>query len=329
MRIIFAGTPVFAAHILKSLISESHNTFHDVVAVYTQPDRQAGRGRKVQFSAVKQVALDADITVEQPVNFKEASAIEQLESYQADLMIVVAYGLLLPKSVLETPKFGCINIHASILPRWRGAAPIQRAIQANDAQTGVAIMQMDEGLDTGDVLHEVRIDIEDDETGGSLHDRLAESGVEAITHVLENYHACYQNRQVQPEEGVTYAHKLSKAEANVDWTQPASMIACQIRAFNPWPVSYSYLESKVIRIWQAQQINQTHNQAEGTILAVNSADNCGDTASFDVACGDNSVLRITHIQMPNKKMMVFKDVLNGYSKYFVEGLIFDRQALPQ
>ena len=299
MRIIFAGTPEFAAQTLTALLE----TEHTLCAVYTQPDRPAGRGRKLTASPVKKIALEHNIPVEQPLNFKDQTDQDTLANYQADLMIVVAYGLLLPQTILDTPTRGCINIHASLLPRWRGAAPIQRAILAGDTETGVCIMQMEAGLDTGPVLARTTCPISGDDTTQQLHDRLAELGASTLIKILPNL-AEHQNK-AQPQNDVdsTYAAKLQKTEANIDWQQHADNIVRQINAFNPWPIAQTQWQEKTLRIWSAIDIKISHNTTPGAVLNV-------DKKGIDIACGQG-ILRITQVQAPGKRAMAVNDFLNA------------------
>jgi methionyl-tRNA formyltransferase len=248
MKLIFAGTPEFAAAALKALLAAGH----EIALVLTQPDRPAGRGMKLKPSPVKQVALERGLRVEQPVSLKTEEAQRMLQEVGAELMVVAAYGLLLPKAVLEIPPRGCLNIHASLLPRWRGAAPIQRAILAGDRETGITIMQMDVGLDTGDMLSIHPLAIAADDTAASLHDKLAACGAEAIVSTLAQLDSL--QAQPQPEQGVNYAHKLSKAEAEVDWSLPAATIARAIRAYNPAPGAFTKLDGEPLKLWFAQAI---------------------------------------------------------------------------
>ncbi|NVJ59235.1 MAG: methionyl-tRNA formyltransferase [Gammaproteobacteria bacterium] len=311
-RIIFAGTPEFAASCLSKLLD---NKF-DVVAVYTQPDRKAGRGKKLQPSAVKQVALAHGIPVEQPLNFKSDESLGQLKSYQCDLMIVVAYGLLLPETVLSTPKLGCINVHASLLPRWRGAAPIQRAIEAGDEKTGVAIMQMDVGLDTGPVWETREFTINEQETGASLHDRLAELGANSLVETLPTIFEQKGQPQPQPEEGVVYAHKLQKAEAEIDWKLPAAVIERKIRAFNSWPVAYFTVQQNNVRVWDVELVDSSPTQFQPGEVVESSKE------GIIIACGENA-LKLKELQAPGSRRMPVQDLLNSRAHWFEKGAILE------
>jgi len=313
LNIVFAGTPDFAAEHLKALVGSRHN----VVAVYSQPDRPAGRGKKLQPSPVKKIALENDIPVYQPLNFKQEGALEELQALNADIMVVVAYGLLLPKAVLEAPKLGCINVHASILPRWRGAAPIQRAVEAGDSETGITIMQMDEGLDTGDMLNKVTIDIRANETGGSLHDRLLEKGPQSLLQTLTLLQAGEAIAEKQNDLQANYAHKLSKEEALISWNDSAENIERRVRAFNPFPVAYTLLGDQRIKVWQACNLGQTTRLLPGTIAAVSNE-------GIDVATGDGLV-RLVTLQLPNKKAMSVADILNGQNQLFQPQHMFSSQ----
>ena len=304
LRIVFAGTPDFAAVHLSALV----NSEHEVVGVYSQPDRPAGRGKKLQPSPVKKIALEHDIPVYQPLNFKDDADVEVLRSLNADVMVVVAYGLLLPKSVLDTPKFGCLNVHASLLPRWRGAAPIQRCIEAGDMVTGITIMQMDVGLDTGDMLSKVTTGINLDDTGGSLHDRLAEMGPGALLKTLADVEAGTLAPEQQNDAAACYAHKLSKQEALIQWDAPADELERRVRAFNPFPMAYTLLGDERIRIHAAVALDKATQLAPGTIANV-SAD------GIEVACNEG-VLKLTKLQLAGKKPMAVADIINGQPNLF-------------
>ncbi|MFZ9035354.1 MAG: methionyl-tRNA formyltransferase [Francisellaceae bacterium] len=296
LKLAFAGTPEISAMVLKALIDNHYN----VVAAFTQPDRPAGRGKKLVSSAVKQLAEAHDIAVFQPLSFKkQPEYIEWLKALEVDVMVVVAYGLLLPKIVLDTPKFGCLNIHVSLLPRWRGAAPIQRAIEAGDRETGVCIMQMDEGLDTGDILAERRCDIADDDTAERLHDKLGVLSVPALFEVLDHIE---EIKPVKQQGLPCYAHKITKEEARINWQDSATVIARRERAFSPWPGLYFELDGQMIKV-MGLEVMVGHGQAPGTIVNITKE-------GVDVATGDG-MLRIKNLQFPGKKMMSISVVLNG------------------
>ena len=303
LRLLFAGTPDFAVPCLAALLDAGH----EVIGVYTQPDRPAGRGRKLQMSPVKALALDRGILVYQPESLKrDPEAVEQLRALGADLMVVVAYGLLLPTSVLEAPRLGCVNVHASLLPRWRGAAPIQRAILAGDAETGVCIMRMEAGLDTGPVYHRVATPIERQETGGTLHDRLAELGARALVEALPGIAEGSRAPEAQDDALATYAHKLSKDEATIDWSAPAIDIERQVRAFDPWPVAQTSLEGATLRIWSAEAESEDaagDSAAPGTVVGA-------DRTGIRVATGAGR-LCVTRLQPAGKKPMSAADYLNA------------------
>ncbi|MBN6104457.1 methionyl-tRNA formyltransferase [Xanthomonas sp. CFBP 8703] len=299
MKIVFAGTPDFAVPSLRAAAQR-----HEVVAVYTQPDRPAGRGRGLTPSPVKLEAVARGIPVLQPETLRSPEALQTLRALQPDLMVVVAYGLILPKAVLAIPTHGCWNVHASLLPRWRGAAPIQRAIEAGDSETGVCLMQMEAGLDTGPVLMSQRTPIGDSETGGQLHDRLAALGAQVLADGLGLLRAGIRPvPQPQPDAGVTYAHKLDKAQARLDWQQPAAQLALRVRAFNPWPVTEAVLAGERVRIHGAVALELEHAQPPGTVLAAS-------RQGIDIACGQGA-LRLRVLQREGGKAITAADYLNA------------------
>lgn len=263
LNIIFAGTPDFAARHLQALL----NSHHNVIGVYTQPDRPAGRGKKLTASPVKELAVANNIPVYQPGSLRKEPAQQELAALNADIMVVVAYGLILPKVVLDTPRLGCINVHGSILPRWRGAAPIQRALWAGDKETGVTVMQMDVGLDTGDMLLKTTLPIEDSDTSASLYEKLAEQGPVALLQALEGLVNGTLAAEKQDEALANYAEKLSKEEARLDWNKSAQQLWQEVRAFNPWPVSYFEHQGNTIKVWQTQVSETTSTAAPGTIIS--------------------------------------------------------------
>ena len=309
MRVIFAGTPEFAAVALARI----HAAGHAVPLVLTQPDRPAGRGMKLQASSVKQLALAHGMPVAQPRSLRldgkfpdEALVAQQsIQAAQADVMVVAAYGLILPQWVLDLPRLGCLNIHASLLPRWRGAAPIHRAIEAGDAQTGVTIMQMDAGLDTGAMLLTRTVPIAPDDTTASLHDRLADLGGELIVQALVHAQTGALQPVPQPEVGVTYAHKIDKAEAALDWTQAAEVLARRVRAFNPFPGATGGVGGDVVKLWQAHQQTRAHSAKPGTVLSADEHGVC-------IACGQD-VLCVTQLQRAGGKRLSAADFLHGFA----------------
>jgi methionyl-tRNA formyltransferase len=302
-RIIFAGTPQFAVPSLLALLHSQHQ----VIAVYTQPDRKAGRGLQLQASPVKLIALEQAIPVYQPTTLKSAETQAQLQALQPDLIIVVAYGLLLPKIVLETPRWGCVNVHASLLPRWRGAAPIQRALLAGDQITGITLMQMDIGLDTGAMILQRRCEIQVLETGQTLHDKLANLGAQLLTETLDEI----ENLPVTPQDNqqATYANKLDKAEAQLNWQQPATVLERQVRAFNPWPIAQAQLFNQTLRIWEAQALPTlpTTTQPIGSILAC-------QRHGIDIVTAEG-ILRLLKVQKAGGKPLSVNDFLNGHPQY--------------
>ena len=309
MNIIFAGTPDFAASHLQALLDAGFN----VIAAYTQPDRRAGRGKKLTPSPVKELASEHDIPVYQPVTLKSEEAQQQFAALNADLMVVVAYGLILPKAILEMPRLGCLNVHGSILPKWRGAAPIQRAIWAGDKESGVTIMQMDEGLDTGDTLHIVPLPIAHNETSATLYRKLAELGPKALVEAL----IALDTLQAKPQDeaAATYAKKLSKPEARLDWQLSAEQLERNIRAFNPWPVAWFSVADTNIKVWEADVVTTSESNAKpGTIIKANKK-------GIVVATGNQQALSVTSLQLPGKKPLNAADVLNARPTWFTEGTI--------
>jgi methionyl-tRNA formyltransferase len=308
LRIVFAGTPEFAAEHLKALL----NSPYEIVAVYTQPDRPAGRGQKLMPSPVKQLALENNIQVLQPPTLRNADAQAELAALKPDLMVVVAYGLILPQVVLDIPRLGCINSHASLLPRWRGAAPIQRAVEHGDAESGVTVMRMEAGLDTGPMLLKVVTPISAEDTGGSLHDRLAAMGPPAVVQAIAGLAAGTLEGEVQNDELATYAHKLNKDEARIDWRRrPAVELERLVRAFNPWPITHSTLNGEALKVLAATLADG--KGAPGEILS----------ASKDgliVACGEQA-LCLTRLQLPGGKALNFSDLFNSRREKFAVGTV--------
>lgn len=301
MRVVFAGTPDFAVPTLRSMVDAGH----DVAMVLTQPDRPAGRGRRTVAGPVKQYALEAGLPVRQPETVENPSLLEELRSLRPQVMVVAAYGLLLKRSVLDLPELGCINVHASLLPRWRGAAPIQRAIEAGDAQTGISIMQMDPGLDTGPVLARRAVPIEPTDTGGSLHDRLAPLGAELLVETLARLAAGAVEAAPQDDAAATYAEKITAADSRLDWSQPAEQLERRVRAMNPWPVVRVRHDDESLRVWAAEAVAGDPASARpGEILRV-------ARHGIDVACGAG-ILRITTLQREGGKRLPVADFLNGY-----------------
>ncbi|MDT4288509.1 methionyl-tRNA formyltransferase [Methylomonas sp. MO1] len=299
MKIVFAGTPDFAVPTLQALLDSRHQ----VCAVYTQPDRPAGRGRKLTASPIKELAISANIPVYQPENFKSPESIAQLASLTADLMVVVAYGLILPKAVLDIPRQGCINVHGSLLPRWRGAAPIHRAVMAGDSKTGITIMKVVKKLDAGDMLYKAECPISADATSSSLHDQLAHMGAEGLVKVVEQIANGSLQAEPQDEALVTYAHKLEKQESNLDWQNSAVQLDRQVRGLNAWPVAQTLYQGQVLRVWRSQVLDKTAEQAPGTV-------SCAEHA-LDVATG-NGVLRLLEVQLPGGKRIAGKDFMNAH-----------------
>ncbi|CNC71736.1 methionyl-tRNA formyltransferase [Yersinia pseudotuberculosis] len=307
LRIIFAGTPDFAARHLGALLSSQHK----IVGVFTQPDRPAGRGNKLTPSPVKILAEHHGIPVFQPKSLRPEENQHLVADLKADIMVVVAYGLILPAAVLAMPRLGCINVHGSLLPRWRGAAPIQRSVWAGDEKTGITIMQMDIGLDTGAMLHKIECDIQPEDTSATLYDKLAQLGPQGLLITLQQLAAGTSLAEVQNETQATYAEKLSKEEAKLDWTLSATQLERCIRAFNPWPVSYFIVDEQPIKVWQAQVLPAGEDAEPGTIIHA-------DKHGIQVATADG-VLNITQLQPAGKKAMSAADLLNSRREWFMPG----------
>ncbi len=307
LRIVFAGTPEFAAVHLQALLDAGLTP----VAVYTQPDRPAGRGQKLMASPVKQLAATHGIPVLQPQTLRDAAAQAELAALQPDLLVVAAYGLILPQAVLDIPPLGCINSHASLLPRWRGAAPIQRAVQAGDAESGVTVMRMEAGLDTGPMLLKVTTPISATDTGGSLHDRLATLGAAAVVAAIPQLAAGTLHGEVQDDALATYAHKLNKDEARLDWSRPAVELERLVRAFNPWPICHTTLGEAALKVYAAE-VGEGQG-APGEILAAS-------RDGLTVACGAGA-LRLTRLQLPGGKPLGFADLYNSRREQFAAGQV--------
>lgn len=307
LRIIFAGTPDFAARHLDALLSSQHQ----VVGVFTQPDRPAGRGKKLMPSPVKMLAEEKGIPVFQPATLRKTENQQLVADLNADVMVVVAYGLILPLAVLEMPRLGCVNVHGSLLPRWRGAAPIQRSLWAGDAETGVTIMQMDVGLDTGDMLYKLSCPIEAEDTSGTLYDKLAGLGPEGLLNTLQQLASGTAKPEVQDEALVTYAEKLSKEEARIDWNLSAVQLERCIRAFNPWPMSWLEIDGQPLKVWRASVIPAQAGAAPGTIVAVSKS-------GIQVATADG-ILNLEELQPAGKKAMKAQDLLNSRREWFEPG----------
>ncbi len=307
LRIIFAGTPDFAARHLAALL----NSQHQIVGVLTPPDKPAGRGQKLTPSPVKALAEEHDIPVFQPKTLRTEESQQWIMEQQADIMVVVAYGLILPQAVLDIPRLGCLNVHGSLLPRWRGAAPIQRSIWAGDQETGVTIMQMDKGLDTGDMLLKATCPITNEDTSASLYEKLANIGPEALLDTLSLITSGKCQPESQNDTFVTYAEKLSKDEAKVDWNLPATQIERCVRAFNPWPMSFFLINDQPVKIWRTEVIAEQTTQAPGTIINA-------DKQGIQIATA-NGILNITHLQPPGKKAMSAADFLNSKHEWFSPG----------
>lgn len=307
LRIIFAGTPDFAARHLDALLSSEY----EIVGVFTQPDRPAGRGKKLMPSPVKTLAEANGLPVFQPSSLRPQENQQLVASLNADVMVVVAYGLILPKQVLDMPRLGCLNVHGSLLPRWRGAAPIQRALWAGDTETGVTIMQMDVGLDTGDMLYKLSCPITGEDTSGSLYDKLAVLGPQGLLETLAQLVSGTAKPEVQDETLVSYAEKLSKEEARIDWSLSAVQLERCIRAFNPWPISWLEIDEQPVKVWRASVSTDTSSAEPGTIVAVSKL-------GIQVATGDG-ILNLESLQPAGKKAMSAQDLLNSRREWFIPG----------
>jgi len=314
MKVVFAGTPAFAAVHLSALLEAGIQ----VVGVFTQPDRPAGRGKRLQASPVKQRALAAGLTVFQPTSLRNRAARESLAALQPDVMVVVAYGLILPAAVLAIPAQGCLNVHASLLPRWRGAAPIQRAIEAGDTRTGITIMQMDAGLDTGDMLATATCAIDSDTTAASLHDQLAALGAPLLLSVLNDLPATRQRAERQDDAEATYATKIDKDEARVDWSLPATVVARRVRAFNPFPVAYTFINGERIKLWRAHPLDISHDAAPGTLLE-------SRESGLQVACGSGA-LAVDELQFPGGRPLPAAEIMKSRSSLLAPGQCFANTA---
>lgn len=297
LNIVFAGTPDISAQVLKDLYVSGHN----IQAVLTQPDRAKGRGKKIQFSPVKEVALEHNTPVLQPLSFKKnPEAIEQVKELKPDVVVVIAYGIIVPQEFLDIPKYGCLNIHVSLLPKWRGAAPIQRAIQAGDNKTGICIMQMDAGLDTGDILNTLEVDIQDTDTSQTLHDKFAKLSIKPLLETLDNIKNIEPNPQ---QDEPIYAHKITKQEGLLDFNQSAWQLSCHIRAFTPWPAAFFILDGQTVKVGDFEILDEITQKEAATILEVSKD-------GVDIATNDK-IIRFKQLQFPNKKMLNIIDILNG------------------
>ncbi len=314
LRIVFAGTPEFAAHHLQALLDHHLR----VVAVYCQPDRPTGRGKHLVAGPVKQLALDRGLAVHQPASLKTTSAEAELTALAPDIVVVVAYGLLLPQKILDIPRLGCINVHASLLPHWRGAAPIQRAIQAGDPQTGVTIMRMEAGLDTGPMLLQASCPITATDTAGTLHQKLAAVGAHELLIALQQIADGTAKALPQDDGQATYAHKISKHDARLNWHQDARTLERCVRAFNPVPIAFAILANEPVRIWAATASDEISDQPPGTILAAG-------TDGIKTACARGTLI-ITELQLPGKKRLPVGAVLNSRAAQFRPGLIFQSRV---
>ena len=316
LSIVFAGTPDFAAISLKAMLDAGHK----VIAVYCQPDRPSGRGKKLAHGPVKKLALEHEIPVYQPKSLRNEEAQAELAALNADLMVVAAYGLILPQVVLDTPKHGCINVHGSLFLLLRGAAPIHRAILAGDKVTGITTMQMSLGLDTGDMLDVLQTEISPQDTGASLHDRMAVMGGECLLVTLEKLKNGQMQPQVQDDSLANYANKLTKEEAQLDWNQSAAELERTVRAFNSWPVAFTKLDDLTVRIWQASVVETTSSEKPGSIISA-------DKSGLTVACAENA-LQLEVLQLPGKKALSVDDILRGRADTFTIGAQFAEVVVP-
>lgn len=310
LNIVFAGTPEFALPSVKTIAQSQHR----LMAVYTQPDRPAGRGRKLQASPIKTWAIEQNIPVFQPLNFKSQESIDKLRALRPDVMVVIAYGLILPQAVLDIPKLGCVNVHASLLPAWRGASPIQQAVLHGDTVSGVTIMQMDAGMDTGPALATVECPIESNDTAGTLHDKLAKISATPLIETLDKLAAGTSKPVSQNNDQATYAPKIEKAQAKINWARPALAIERQVKAFNPWPIAFTEFGELRIRIHQAQALPSSTDKTPGTIIAI-------DKSGILVATDDGALL-IEQLQFPGKKKMRVLDWLNSDRSELRAGAVF-------
>lgn len=310
MNIIFAGTPEIALPVLKAL----HASEHNILAVMTQPDRPAGRGKKLTASPIKQFAQEHNLPLYQPASLKTPDALEAISSLASDLIVVMAYGMMFPSQILSLPKFGCVNLHVSLLPRWRGAAPIQRAILAGDKLTGVTLMQMDEGLDDGAIIDYKTLDIAPLDTALTLHSKLSELAVDVLMNNLVGIADQSISLTKQDDSDATYAAKISKEEACINWSLSAQQIERSVRAYNPFPVAYTFLEGERMRVWESTALNGVTEAPAGTILAA-------DKVGLDVSCGAN-VLRITKIQWAGRNIQTIQDALNAHHSPLIVGKQF-------
>lgn len=313
MRIVFAGTPEFGIPSLKALAQ-----VHEIVGIYTQPDRPAGRGRKIQASCIKEWGIQNHIPIYQPLNFKDPTAVSELDKLKPDVMVVIAYGLILPHSILNLPKFGCVNVHASLLPRWRGASPIQHAILYGDKESGVSIMQMDKGMDTGPVYTEVKCPIHPADTANDLHDRLATMSVEPLLHTLNGLSAGTIKAKPQEDALATYAPKINKQDALIKWDKPANEINQQIRAFNPWPVAYTSNYHSLLKVYEAEIVERSTIKKPGIILAI-------DKNGLLISTGENDLL-VKKIQFPGGKVLTVQQWLNANNKELQIGDILGQDS---